>query len=157
MRRIEEYDHVTDDFATTPEAVMERDMRGAALAFIREHPGYVLKVAYWNTRRLLDLASWRWSIHTASTISVTPGWAGIGVICFWVFAALALLGARHAPAPAFVWLVPLAMYLSVVFLASETPRYRAPLDPFVIVLAALALVARARGEVCVRREALDGD
>ena len=49
------------------------------------------------------------------------------------------------------------MYLSVVLLASETPRYRAPLDAFVIVLAALALVTRARGEVRVRREALDGD
>ena len=53
LRRIEEYDHVTDDFATTPEAVMERDMRRVALAFIREHPGYVFEVGYWNTRRLL--------------------------------------------------------------------------------------------------------
>ena len=146
LRRVEEYDHLTDDFATTPEAVMEGDLRRAALTFIGEHPAYLLSVAYWNTRRLLDLASWRWSIHTASTISVTAGWAAIGVICFWVFAALALLGVRRAPAPAFVWLVPLAMYVSVVFLAAETPRYRAPLDPFVIALAALALVARARRE-----------
>ena len=157
LRRVEEYDHLTDDFATTPEAVMEGDLRRAALAFIGEHPAYVLKVAYWNTRRLLDLASWRWSIHTASTISVTAGWAAIGVICFWVFAALALLGARRAPAPAFVWLVPLAMYVSVVFLAAETPRYRAPLDPFVIALAALALVARARREPSPRRDALNSD
>jgi hypothetical protein len=34
------------------------------------------------------------------------------------------------------------MYLSVVFLVVETPRYRSPIDPFVILLAALALTAR---------------
>ena len=66
-------------------------------------------------------------------------------------------GARHATAPAFVWLVPLAMYVSVVFLASETPRYRAPLDPFVIVLAALAIVALARLQSSPRGEVLDRD
>jgi len=33
------------------------------------------------------------------------------------------------------------LYLSVVFLAFETPRYRAGIDPFVVMLAALALVA----------------
>jgi hypothetical protein len=33
------------------------------------------------------------------------------------------------------------MYLSVVFLVIETPRYRTPMDPFVVLLAALALVA----------------
>jgi hypothetical protein len=33
------------------------------------------------------------------------------------------------------------MYLSVVFLAVETPRYRTALDPFVVLLAAAALAA----------------
>jgi hypothetical protein len=35
------------------------------------------------------------------------------------------------------------MYLSVVFLVIETPRYRTPIDPFIVLLAALALVAAA--------------
>ena len=137
---------------------MERDMRGAALAFIREHPGYVLEVALLEHApaarpRVVALVDATPPRRSASR----PAGQALGVICFWVFAALALLGARRATAPAFVWLVPLAMYLSVVFLASETPRYRAPLDPFVIVLAALALVTRARDDASVRREALDGD
>jgi hypothetical protein len=122
-----------------PEAERERRWRAFALAYIGEHPTYVAKVAYWNTRRLLDLASWDWSRHTASTVSVTPGWAGIGVVCFWVFAVIALFARRVRAAPLYVWAVPLVMYLSVIFLASETPRYRAALDPFVILLAALAL------------------
>jgi hypothetical protein len=122
---------------------MEQLLRSAGLDYIRAHPGYVAEVAYWNTRRLLDLASRGWSRHTAATISVPPGWADAGVICFWIFGVLALAGAvtGRAKAPWFVWAIPLLMYLSIVLLAAETPRYRAPLDPFLILLAA-ALVAR---------------
>jgi hypothetical protein len=36
------------------------------------------------------------------------------------------------------------MYLSVVFIVIETPRYRTPMDPFIVVLAALAVVAAGR-------------
>jgi hypothetical protein len=36
------------------------------------------------------------------------------------------------------------MYLGVVFLVVETPRYRTAIDPFVILLAALALAALTR-------------
>jgi hypothetical protein len=144
LRRVPEYRPLTEPWKTTPEAPMERRLRRVALDYVRTHPGYVATVAYWNTRRLLDLSSLRWSRHTASTISVTPGWADVGVICFWSFALLALAGATRPAVrrvPAFVWAVPLVMYLSVVFLAAETPRYRAPLDPFVILLAALALAS----------------
>ena len=42
------------------------------------------------------------------------------------------------------------MYLSVVFLVIETPRYRTPIDPFIVMLAALALVSAGR-RVAARR------
>jgi NADH:ubiquinone oxidoreductase subunit K len=76
------------------------------------------------------------------------------VICFWVFAILALLGAataRARRAPAYVWAVPALMFLSVVFLVVETPRYRTPIDPFVVLLAALALAALAGRFAGLRR------
>jgi MYXO-CTERM domain-containing protein len=110
--------------------------------YIRAHPGYVATVAWWCTRRMLDLGGLGWSRHTAGTISVGPGWAVAGVICFWAFALLALAGAftrRARRTPLFVWLIPLLLYLSVVFLVVETPRYRTGIDPFVVMLAALAL------------------
>ena len=68
------------------------------------------------------------------------------MICFWVFALLAVVGAttrRARAAPLWLWAVPLLMYLGVVFLVVETPRYRMAIDPFIVLLAALALVARA--------------
>ena len=91
---------------------------------------------------MLDLAGMDWSIHTAATISATRGWAIAGVICFWIFALLAIIGATTRAAraaPLWVWTVPLLMYLSVVFLVVETPRYRTAIDPFIVLLAALAL------------------
>jgi 4-amino-4-deoxy-L-arabinose transferase-like glycosyltransferase len=142
LRRVPEYKPLVANFPTVPEIVMERRLSHAGREFIRRHPSYLATVAYWNTRRLLDVASWRWSRHTASTISVGPGWADAGVVSFWIFAALALVGATRRAArrvPYYVWLLPLAMYLSVVLLAAETPRYRAPLDPFIVLLAAIAL------------------
>jgi hypothetical protein len=143
VRRVDDYRAIARLYPTTPEAETERLLRDASLEFIREHPGYVVTVAYWNTRRLLDLASWRWSRHTAATVGVSPGWSDVAVVCFWAFALLALGGAALRPkAPAYVWAVPFAMWASVVLLAAETPRYRAALDPFVILLAAVLLGGR---------------
>jgi hypothetical protein len=142
LRRVPEYLPLSADFRTTNEAEREQRLRKAGYAYIGKHPGYLFTVWWWNTRRILDMSSRTWSRHTASTISVGPTASDLAVVCFWLFLALALMGAfRRATraAPWWLWTVPLAMYLSVVFLAAETPRYRAPVDPFVILLAALAL------------------
>jgi 4-amino-4-deoxy-L-arabinose transferase-like glycosyltransferase len=145
LKRVDDYRPIFNRIRSTPEPVLEKQLRKASIEFIKAHPGYVLTVAYWTTRRMLDLAGMDWSIHTAATISATRGWAIAGVICFWVFALLALVGAftRQArAAPWWVWSVPVLMYLSVVFLVVETPRYRLAIDPFIVLLAALA-VSRA--------------
>jgi len=49
---------------------------------------------------------------------------------------------RSRAAPLWLWAVPVLMYLSVVFLVVETPRYRTAIDPFIVLLAALT-VSRA--------------
>ena len=67
------------------------------------------------------------------------------MVCFWIFAVLAVIGAftqRARAAPLWFWAVPLLMYLGVVFLVVETPRYRTAIDPFIVLLAALALTRR---------------
>ena len=145
LRRVPQYQYLTapGPWRRTGEATLERRLRAAALRYAADHPAYVAKVAYWNTRRGLDLAGTGWSRHTYSTVSVAPGWADAGVVCFWLVAALALAGVLTQGArrtPLYVWLVPALLYLSVVFLAFETPRYRTGIDPFVVLLAAAALV-----------------
>jgi 4-amino-4-deoxy-L-arabinose transferase-like glycosyltransferase len=143
LKRVDDYQPIFSKVRTTNEAVLEKQLRSASARFIREHPGYVLTVAYWATRRMLDLAGIHWSVHTASTISVTRGWAIAGVVCFWLYALLALIGAftrRARAAPLWLWAVPALMYLGVVFLVVETPRYRTAIDPFIVLLAALAVI-----------------
>jgi 4-amino-4-deoxy-L-arabinose transferase-like glycosyltransferase len=144
LRRVADYQYLVRRWRQTPEPTLERELRAAALRFAADHRAYVADVAWWNTRRMLDLAGLSWSRHTASTISVGPGWADAGVICFWLFAALAIAGAftsRGRRVPRHVAAVPALLYLSVVFLAFETPRYRTGIDPFIVMLAGVALVA----------------
>jgi len=142
IRHLPEYRALYARLGEIPEPVVEDELRRRSKAYIREHPGYVGMVAWWTTRRMFELGGLDWSRHTASTISVGPRWANAGVICFWVFALLAFAGAFTKLArrtPFFVWLIPILLYLSVVFLVVETPRYRTGIDPFIVMLAALAL------------------
>jgi 4-amino-4-deoxy-L-arabinose transferase-like glycosyltransferase len=144
LRRVEQYEYLTDQWRVISEAQLEQKLRSASIDYMRAHPGYVAKVVYWDTRRALDLAGLDWSKHTAATISITPGWAVAGVVCFWIFGLLALAGAftRAARrAPWWVWAFPVLVYLGVVAMVFETPRYRTGIDPFLVMLAALALVA----------------
>jgi 4-amino-4-deoxy-L-arabinose transferase-like glycosyltransferase len=142
LKRVSDYQDIFSRVRTTNEAVLEKELRSASIEFIKAHPAYVLTVAWWTTRRMLDLAGMDWSIHTAGTISVGRFWAVVGVICFWLFTLLAVVGAftaRARQAPLWFWSVPLLMYLGVVFLVVETPRDRSAIDPFIVLLAALAL------------------
>ena len=96
LKRVDDYRPIFNQIRSTPEPVLEKQLRKASIEFIKDHPGYVLTVGYWTTRRMLDLAGMDWSIHTAATISATRGWAIAGVICFWIFALLAIFGAFDA-------------------------------------------------------------
>ena len=147
LRSVPSYADIFGKVRQTNEAVLERRLRKRAERYALDHPGYVAQVAFWATVRGLDLDGIDWARHTASTVSIDGKWAERGVYCFWLFAVLAVLGAFTAAArraPWFVWAFPVLMYLSVVFLVIETPRYRTPMDPFIVVLAALALVAAGR-------------
>jgi 4-amino-4-deoxy-L-arabinose transferase-like glycosyltransferase len=144
LRHIPDYADLFNRVGTTPEPVLERELRRAALHYIADHPLFVAKVGWWNTRRMLELAGRPRSRATAATITINHKWADRGMVCFWIVAGLALAGVatrRARRAPPFVWAVPVLMFLSVVFLVVETPRYRTPIDPFLVLLAAAALAA----------------
>jgi hypothetical protein len=147
LRRVPTYADLYGRLRETDEAVLERRLRKRAQRYALEHPVYVAQVAFWTTARGFELDGIDWAIHTASTVSIDATWAKRGVWCFWAFAVVAIAGAFTRMArrpPWFVWAFPALMYLSVVFLVIETPRYRTPLDPFIVLLAALALVTAGR-------------
>jgi hypothetical protein len=125
------------------EAQLSDRLNRMALDYVDAHPAYVLKALWWNTLRLLNLTGTRFELWEAPYAGYQKWLASLSVYVFWAAALLAVGGmltgsARRAP-PA-LWACPIVILLSTVFLQGST-RYRSPADPFVIMLAALALVA----------------
>lgn len=115
-----------------------------ALHYIAQHPFGPLAVGFHNTLRLFELeGTYAWKA-SASAISLSTSTARTGVIGFWIVCVLALAGAFSRPvraAPKWVWGVPVLLALSIVLVNVETPRFRAPIDPFLILLASAGLAA----------------
>jgi len=133
-------------------------LQAQALDYIGDHPLSPLEVAYHNTLRLLELeGSYAWQA-SALAIGLPVNVAHTGVIAFWILCALALTGAFTPPArrgPRWLWGVPLLLALSVVFINVETPRFREPIEPFLILLAGCS-VSAALGAVGSRRRGPSG-
>ena len=118
-----------------------------ALHYISQHPSAPLDVAFHNTLRLFELeGTYAWQA-SASASSLPSSTARVGVVSFWIICLLALLGVFSRAvrtAPKWVWIVPMLLALSVVLVNVETPRFREPVDPFLILLAAVGLTGAVR-------------
>lgn len=130
---------------TEPE--LSSRLSSRAIGYIADHPLAPLAAIAHNTLRLLELeGSFAWRA-SAYAVGISRGVAVIGVAAFWLLAVLALAGAftRTArSAPRWLWAVPLLLWLAVAAVNAETPRFREPVDPFLIVLAGCALARAAQ-------------
>ncbi len=133
------------------EPQLDAKLRKQALNYIGDHPLAPLSVAFHNTLRMFELeGSFAWRASAAAQ-GLQLSTAQVGVIGFWILCALALAGAATRlirKAPLWVWSVPVLLAISVVLVNMETPRFREPIDAFLILPAACALatlVARLRG------------
>lgn len=127
------------------EATIEQHFRSAVLRFIAHHPAYVLEVGFFNLGRLLELQGPSFEHVSAPESGLEPGTSDLDVYAFYLLAAaalLALLLRSYRAAPAFLWGVPAAMAVSLIFVSADM-RYRFPIDPFLIVLVAAAFQAPA--------------
>jgi hypothetical protein len=129
------------------EIQLSNQLESRAVHYIGDHPSAPLTVLWSNLRRMLELrGSYAWH-QSAHAIGLHRSDAQVGVIAFWVLAALAIAGAftRLARrAPPWLWAMPVLYALTILFINVETPRFREPIDPFLVLLAACA-VARAAG------------
>jgi hypothetical protein len=142
--------------AAYPETAIDAALRDDALDFAAAHPTYIGSVLWHNTLRLLELDGFDRVRFTAGTIDLPAAPAVAGAIMFYAVALLALGGAVSPAArraPLTFWLLPALQFATTVLVISETPRFRTPLDPFILLLAALtvervvALVARRASSV----------
>jgi 4-amino-4-deoxy-L-arabinose transferase-like glycosyltransferase len=142
------------------EGTLDVVLRRQALDFARDHPGYVADATFWNTLRTFYLAD---PGVYANGEPVTE--RGVGVsrgalepIGLFLVLALAVLGAivlvrrlalpigsaDGAPTPPsrgplFLWLTPVLLVASALPIIG-LPRYRAPMDPFLVMLGALGAI-----------------
>ncbi|HLY50236.1 MAG TPA: glycosyltransferase family 39 protein [Solirubrobacteraceae bacterium] len=141
------------------EPALGAELQSQALRYIGKHPLSPLAVIYDNSRRLLELeGTYAWHA-SARAMGIDANTASIGVFSFWALTALALAGAltRAArAAPRWLWATPVLLWLSVALINAETPRFREPVDPFLILLAACGLAAALRAAAARLRGAAAG-
>jgi hypothetical protein len=128
------------------EPYLDTELRDEALRYIEHHPSAPLAAAYHNTRRLLELdGSFAWRA-SAYDIGVSTTTADVGVVSFWLLLLPAIAGAFTGlarRAPRWLWVIPALLFLRVVFVNGETPRARPPIDPFLVLVSACAVMAAA--------------
>lgn len=129
------------------EAALSDRVGRDGLSYAEAHPGDVGKVIYWNALRMLDLTGTRVERYEARYVSYPLWLASLSVYWFWAvgLAALASALARRAArrVPWAFWACPAVLVLSgLPFIGAA--RYRSPADPFLLMLAALAVLAASR-------------
>ncbi len=124
------------------EVGLSQHLQGQALSYIDAHPLAPLSAGFHNTLRMFELeGSYAWHA-SARAMGLHSGTARVGVIAFWLLCLLAVAGLftrRVREAPPWLWTLPLLYALSIVFVNVETPRFREPIDPFLILLAGCAV------------------
>jgi 4-amino-4-deoxy-L-arabinose transferase-like glycosyltransferase len=151
---VPEYAAILSAHPDLNEVELERRFRTEALSYVRQHPTYTLRVAFYNTMRVFDLRDRPFAQRSVEDLGYSRTVADLWVNSYFVVGVLAIAGAllaRTSRAPKAVWLVPIAVVLSTVFLQGFT-RLRAGIEPFLVVLAAIAL-DRAIRAVSSRRSA----
>ena len=122
-------------------------LQSRALDYIGAHPTAPLQAAFHNTLRMFELeGEFAWKA-SAAAIGLQDKVARTGVAAFWLLCLLALAGAFTPvarEAPRWIWALPLLYALSIVFVNVETPRFREPIDPFLILLGACAVASALR-------------
>jgi len=136
--------------AGADEAQLDDRLRDRALSYAQDHPGYVMTAVGLNTLRLIDLGRGHRFVTALfyREMGIPSGLQSAVTLSAYLISVLALFGVltlwrrrrAGASAPAFVWLVPVLMLLAVVPVLGA-PRYRAPVDPFLVILSAVGIVA----------------
>ena len=125
----------------------------AAIADIRRDPSYVLKVAAFNAVRMFHLGELDFGVANLRDTGIPRVPAVFEIAGFYALGLLALGGVaarRVRQAPLWLWLVPLLLASTV--LVTGFIRFRAGIDPFLVMLAAVGL-AGLGARVGARRDA----
>jgi peptidoglycan/LPS O-acetylase OafA/YrhL len=118
-------------------------LRSAVVDFVRAHPAYPFRAAAWNIVRGLDLDGGDYT-HLLAPYLPYPAWLldpaiGAG----WAVLLLAAIGAttrRARAVPWAVWAIPVTLFVFTIFFLPFSIRYRALMEPFLLLLVACTVV-----------------
>ena len=127
---------------------VSKKLAKAGRTYAQDHPGYVPRVLWWNGLRLLGLdRPLATSEQTYEFQGIGKGYAKLALAAWYLLALAALAGLALGALrglPWWLWVVPPLLYLGVIWISSDL-RYRAPIEPFVILAAAAALTGTRPG------------
>ena len=121
------------------EPARQRQLADAALDYVGDHPTAPLATTAHNVGRFFGLGGPNWWRYSARTIDVPEMGADLAMAWLAVMAPFMLVGIAAAwrrRGPPWLWLVPVLLLLSAAAVVGEI-RFRAPVDPFLVLLAAL--------------------
>jgi 4-amino-4-deoxy-L-arabinose transferase-like glycosyltransferase len=124
------------------EVELDKRLRTGVRHYVGKHSGYVPTAFFWNAVRFFDLDGPRFERVQAGGLNMSRRLSDASVYAFYLVGLMALVGVALGGArriPAFIWLYALLLFVDVSFI-SGAARYRLPLDPFFLMLAAYALV-----------------
>ena len=119
------------------------ELNDVTVDVVKGHPTYPLKVMFWNTVRLFDGRGFSDALETGAATPYPRTLIKLSVLGSYgveLLALLALAIGAHRAMPKVVWLLPFAAAVTTV-LVFGMMRYRASVEPFSVMLAAVALVA----------------
>ena len=134
------------------EAELDSLLFRRVVRYAAEHPAYPLKALGLNSLRIMGVGPQHAAIaeNGYAEMSLDGWWVEVGkwsarVLAVLVFAAaVVLLRAGSRRPPLVLWLAPLLMWVSAMSI-NAVPRFRTPIDPFLILLVAAAQGAGERG------------
>ena len=125
-----------------PEHVLRARLRENAFDYIRDHPSSLPRAFFWNGLTRL------WDVRRPARVLDEVRFEGrsrlltwVGLALYWPLLVLALVTLwRERRNRALVWpVLAIALAASVVYTADGGTRYRAPLEPLIVVLACAAV------------------
>jgi 4-amino-4-deoxy-L-arabinose transferase-like glycosyltransferase len=150
--QLETYRATLSDRSGVDEAEVIGKLNDRAVDYITSHPLYVVKTVAWNVPRVLDIVRWDTferafaarQVQALGVERIDSPWLFLGSL--YAILVLALVGVAAHPwmqkskrAPLFYWATPVLLALPALAIYG-LPRYRAPLDPFFVMLAAVGIV-----------------
>jgi 4-amino-4-deoxy-L-arabinose transferase-like glycosyltransferase len=121
------------------EPARQRQLTEAAFDYLGDHPLAPIPTVATNVGRFFGLGGPDWWRYSARTIDVPETAADLAMAWLAVAAPFMLVGIAAAwrrRGPPWLWLVPVLLLLSATIVVGEL-RFRAPVDPFLVLLAAL--------------------